>query len=197
MDTNSNEKTNSNNLLSVNENLSLDNPALSHSNNHLTVVTNFGYKLATMSLSSNFFENLLILEMELDEKFSMDKLFELVKQYSIAIEYYLQMDPKKATAYQNRMEFLLTNKDTLMQLKKQKDKKNNKENDANKNNTDNTKEKNKNRNDANLRNTIKLRQDDIRDEDISKKLDKVLNLNNSKNESKPSGKKRWSCNFWL
>ena len=63
----------------------------------------------------------------------MDKLFELVKQYSIAIEYYLQMDPKKATAYQNRMEFLLTNKDTLMQLKKQKDKKNNKENDANKN----------------------------------------------------------------
>ena len=188
MDTNSNEKTNVNNLLSVNENLSLDNPALSHSNNHLTVVTNFGYKLATMSLSSNFFENLLILEMELDEKFSMDKLFELVKQYSIAIEYYLQMDPKKATAYQNRMEFLLTNKDTLMQLKKQKDKKNNKENDANKNNTDNTKEKNKNRNDANLRNTIKLRQDDIRDEDISKKLDKVLNLNNSKNESKPSGK---------
>ena len=188
MDKNSNEKTNVNNLLSVNENLSLDNPALSHSNNHLTVVTNFGYKLATMSLSSNFFENLLILEMELDEKFSMDKLFELVKQYSIAIEYYLQMDPKKATAYQNRMEFLLTNKDTLMQLKKQKDKKNNKENDANKNNTDNTKEKNKNRNDANLRNTIKLRQDDIRDEDISKKLDKVLNLNNSKNESKPSGK---------
>ena len=188
MDTNSNEKTNVNNLLSVNENLSLDNPALSHSNNHLTVVTNFGYKLATMSLSSNFFENLLILEMELDEKFSMDKLFELVKQYSIAIEYYLQMDPKKATAYQNRMEFLLTNKDTLMQLKKQKDKKNNKENDANKINTDNTKEKNKNRNDANLRNTIKLRQDDIRDEDISKKLDKVLNLNNSKNESKPSGK---------
>ena len=35
------------------------------------------------------------------------------------MEYYLQNDPPKAKDYQGRMEFLLTNKDTLRKLKKQ------------------------------------------------------------------------------
>ncbi len=56
------------------------------------------------------------------EDFSLDKLIELVKQYSIAIEYYLQKNQKMAKAYQNRMEYLLTNKDILLKLKKQKNK---------------------------------------------------------------------------
>ena len=92
----------------------------SKSTNQLAVVSNNGYRIASTTLPENFFENLLILEMELEDEFSLEKLIELVKQYSIAIEYYLQFEPNKAKAYQNRMEYLLTNKDTLVKLKKQK-----------------------------------------------------------------------------
>ena len=35
------------------------------------------------------------------------------------MEHYLQTDPPKAKDYQGRMEYLLTNKDTLKQLKKE------------------------------------------------------------------------------
>ena len=57
--------------------------------------------------------------MELSEEFSIEKLSSLIKLYSQAMEYYLQTDPPKAKDYQGRMEFLLTNKDTLKQLKKE------------------------------------------------------------------------------
>ena len=46
--------------------------AFSLSSNQITVVTNTGYKLASVDLSKNFFENLLILEMELEDEFSME-----------------------------------------------------------------------------------------------------------------------------
>ena len=55
------------------------------SSSQITVVTNTGYKLTSLDLDKNFFENLLILEMELEDEFSMEKLLELVKQYSLAI----------------------------------------------------------------------------------------------------------------
>ena len=169
--------------------------AFSLSSNQITVVTNTGYKLASVDLSKNFFENLLILEMELEDEFSMEKLFELTKQYSIAIEYYLQYDPKKAKAYQNRMEYLLTNKDTLMQLKRQTDKKNNINND---NDNENNKKDEKNpkkrinkkiKSELNSKKgEIKLRQDDINFEDLSLKVNKFLSSSYKKGENEKSGK---------
>ena len=169
----------------------------SNSNNQLTVVTTTGYKLAKVRLDKNFFENLLVLEMDLEDNFSLEKLFELIKQYSIAIEFYLQHDHIKAKAYQNRMEYLLTNKDTLVQLKRQNDKKNNINNDNINNNNENN---NKNNNEKNINNNkiksalniqkeyVKIRQDDINLEDISKKVTKVLNSSNKKSENKISWK---------
>ena len=97
-----------------NNNILDENKKFSHSQNQLTIVTVSGYHLVPTKLDQNFFENLLTLEMELEEEFSIQKLSELTKQYSIAIEYYLQVEPLKAKAFQNRMEYLLTNKDTLM-----------------------------------------------------------------------------------
>ena len=165
------------------------------SSSQITVVTNAGYKIASVNLDKNFFENLLILEMELEDEFSMEKLFELVKQYSIAIEYYLQNDHKKAKAYQNRMEYLLTNKDTLMQLKRQNDKKNNINNDnnneKNQKNEKNPKSKINKKIKSELnskKGEIKLRQDDINIEDLSQKVNKFLMSNNKAGENEKSGK---------
>ena len=89
------------------------------STTNLAFVNKSGYNITSISLPKNFFENLLILEMDLEEEFSTEKLIQLVQQYSNAIEYYTEENPIKAKAYQNRMEYLLTNKDTLMKLKRQ------------------------------------------------------------------------------
>ena len=156
------------------------------SSNQITVVTNSGCKTATVELDKNFFENLLIYEMELEDEFSMEKLFELIKHYSIAIEYYLQTDPKRAKAYQNRMEYLLTNKDTLIQLKRQNDKKNNINNN---NNNEKNKQNNKLKSQLNSKKEeIKIRQDDINIQAISEKVNKFLISSNQKEENKISGK---------
>ena len=156
------------------------------SSNQITVVTNSGCKIATVELDKNFFENLLIYEMELEDEFSMEKLFELIKHYSIAIEYYLQTDPKRAKAYQNRMEYLLTNKDTLIQLKRQNDKKNNINNN---NNNEKNKQNNKLKSQLNSKKEeIKIRQDDINIQAISEKVNKFLISSNQKEENKISGK---------
>ena len=156
------------------------------SSNQITVVTNSGCKIATVELDKNFFENLLIYEMELEDEFSMEKLFELIKQYSIAIEYYLQTDPKRAKAYQNRMEYLLTNKDTLIQLKRQNDRKNNINNN---NNNEKNKQNNKLKSQLNSKKEeIKIRQDDINIQAISEKVNKFLISSNQKEENKISGK---------
>ena len=79
------------------------------------------FDFITKELPDSFFEDVLEKEMELSEEFSIDKLTSLIKLYSRAMEYYLQVDPPKANDYQGRMEFLLTNKDTLKKLKKQSD----------------------------------------------------------------------------
>ena len=44
---------------------------------------------------------------------------ELINLYSQAMEYYLQTDPTQSKYYQGRMEYLITDKDTLKKLKKQ------------------------------------------------------------------------------
>jgi hypothetical protein len=154
---------------------------LSKSNNQLTVVSTTGYSMVSTTLPKNFFEGLLILEMELNDEFTMEKLLTLVNQYSLAIEFYLETDPMKAKAYQNRMEYLLTNKDTLVQLQRQKMKKNNENNNENEKNpkiSRRTTQFNK------TKTYVKLKQEDLRYEDISKKVNKVLDTGNLKDDEK-------------
>jgi len=174
-----------------NNNILDENKKFSHSQNQLTIVTVSGYHLVPTKLDQNFFENLLTLEMELEEEFSIQKLSELTKQYSIAIEYYLQVEPLKAKAFQNRMEYLLTNKDTLMKLKKQKDTKNNDKKDTNNNikNIDKSLNISRGKSDMNMKKVkLKLRKDEINQEDLSQKIDDFLNINTSKSENKISVK---------
>ena len=154
--------------------------SLSRNNNQLTVVSTTGYNMVSTTLPKNFFEGLLILEMELNDEFTMEKLLTLVNQYSLAIEFYLETDPMKAKAYQNRMEYLLTNKDTLVQLQRQKNKKNNENNGNEKNSKIIRRSTQFNK----TKTYVKLKQEDIRSEDISKKVNKVLDTGNLKDDEK-------------
>ena len=175
-------------------NVQTQNTPFSKSTNQLAVVSTNGYRIASTSLAENFFENLLILEMELEDEFALEKLIELVKQYSIAIEYYLQFEPSKAKAYQNRMEYLLTNKDTLVKLKKQKVKaKNTNDDNINKNiniNKENEKRKKfqkmKTQLNVNM-DYIKIKQNEINAQDFAKKATLFLS-SNKKSEVQISGK---------
>ena len=155
--------------------------SFSKSTNQLAVVSNKGYRIAMTSLPENFFENLLILEMELEDEFALEKLIELVKQYSIAIEYYLQFEPNKAKAYQNRMEYLLTNKDTLIKLKKQKDKEKSVNNENIDKNINIDKENEKRKKFQKMKSQlnvnmdyIKIKQNEINEQDFSKKANLFL-----------------------
>ena len=192
-----NEKQDNLNNLTLEKSNSENDKTFSKSTNQLSVVSTTGYRITTEALSENFFENLLILEMELEEEFSLEKIIELIKQYSLAIAYYSQYEPKKSKAYQNRMEYLLTNKDTLVKLKKQNVKNNNINSDNNDNNNINNKiemnrekkEKNKIKSELNVdKNYVKIQKDEIKYEVLSRKATLVLISNKNKNENKISGK---------
>ena len=146
----------------------------------LTVVGHLGYNQVSTNLPNSFFEGLLIREMELNNDFTMDKLLELVNQYSLAIEFYMIMDPMKAKAYQIRMEYLLTNKDTLVQLSRLKSGKidENEKNQKIKMGTEFNKTKQ----------YVKLKQEDLRYEDISQQVNTVLNKGNKNDDEKKNVK---------
>ena len=153
-----------------------NNKYLTKQNKHLTVVGTKGYNIVSTNLPENFFEGLLIREMELNNEFTMEKLLGLVNQYSIAIEFYLQVDHMKAKAYQNRMEYLLTNKDTLVQLSRYKTGKID-ENDKSQR-IKNSKEFHQ------TKTYVKLKQEDLKYEDITKQVNTVLNQGNKKEDEK-------------
>ena len=146
----------------------------------LTVVGHSGYNIVSTSLPSNFFEGLLIMEMELNNEFSMEKLLALVSQYSLAIEFYLQTDPMKAKAYQNRMEYLLTNKDTLVALSRIKSGK--------KDENENEQKIKKNKDSNKTKQYVKFQQEGLKEEDIFKRVNTVLNQGNTKIEEKKNVK---------
>ena len=92
----------------------------------IKIINNEGdYEPLEFTLPSNFFEKMTNYEVDLYNDFSMDNLNSLIKLYSTAFQFYLENDPPKAKAYQNRMEYLLINKDTLFSLKKEKNINNN------------------------------------------------------------------------
>ena len=149
-------------------------------------INNFDF--ITNELPDNFFEEILLNEMELSEDFSIEKLSSLIKLYSQAMEYYLQMDSPKAHDYQGRMEFLLTNKDTLRKLKKQSENisinKKSINNNSNLENKDLMIKPNKssNINKIEMKKNIEFMTDSLMFDDISDKVTEVIGDINSKGD---------------
>ena len=86
----------------------------------LTVTTGKNYDVVDISLPKNFFEQIITNEVELSEEFKFEKLNSLVHLYLNAIQYFSSFEPEKVKAYQNRLENLLTQKETLQNLCKMK-----------------------------------------------------------------------------
>ena len=129
-------------------------------------------------LPESFFEEILINEMDLSEQFSIEKLSSLIKLYSRAMEFYLQNDPSKANYYQGRMEYLLTNKDTLRKLKKES------ENINKKNNIENIENNIVNKSKAEMKKNIEYKTDSLIFDDISQKVSEVIEDSNMKGDKK-------------
>ena len=167
--------------------------------------SNHNFKLALTELPESFFEKIILIEIDLSEEFSMDKFYELMKLYSDAIEYYMQHDTSQVEYFRGRMEFLLTNRDTLKRLKKESQILNNKykskkaknsdelniigSNSDNKilNMKDIKKEKIKNLNKSELKKNIENRTDNLLFDDISKQMNKVMEENNINNQQNKKG----------
>ena len=134
-------------------------------------------------LPESFFEDILLNEMELSEEFSIEKLMALIRLYSQAMEYYLQTDPPQAKYYQGRMEYLLTDRDTLKKLKKQSENITSSSNapsnavstrttNINASNPENTSIMNKNKKE--LKKTVEYKTDVLSFDDISNKVSSVI-----------------------
>ena len=67
------------------------------------LTTTHNFKLALTELPESFFEEMILTEIDLSEEFSMDKLQNLIRLYSEAIEYYMQYDPSQVRYFQGRM----------------------------------------------------------------------------------------------
>ena len=148
---------------------------------------NNNFDFITNELPENFFEEVLLNEMELSEEFSIEKLSSLIKLYSQAMEYYLQTDPQKARDYQGRMEFLLTNKDTLRKLKKQSENITINKNSINNVNLENKNlmlkpSKSSNINKTEMKKNIEFMTDSLMFDDILDKVTEVIGDINSKEE---------------
>ena len=147
-------------------------------------INNFDY--ITPELPDSFFEDLLLKEMELSEDFTIEKLSGLIKLYSQAMEHYLQTDPPKAKEYQVRMEYLLTNKDTLKQLKKESENLTAR-NISNRNTQNqildvNAEKKSKSSSIANIKKSIELQTDNLAFDDIMDKVSEVIGGSNAKGD---------------
>ena len=81
-----------------------------------------------IKLPKNFFEKIITTEMELSEGFDQEKFISLFELYQKAIKYYTIKDKTKVEAYKNRMEGILTQKETLQNLANAKKKKDEKKN---------------------------------------------------------------------
>ena len=151
-------------------------------------------------------KKMVLIEIDLSEEFTMDKLYDLIRLYSEAIEYYNRHDPSQVEYFRGRMEFFLTNKDMLKKLKKESQLLNNKykskkENNSDDNNNiielnsdnkilnmnDRKKEKIKNLNKSELKKNIENRTDNLLFDDISKQMNKVMEENNINNQQNKKG----------
>ena len=83
------------------------------------ILGNAGGDYIKTKLPKNFYEDITTGEMSLEYDFSIEKLTKLMDLYSLGIQYFLENNPTQAKAFQDRMGFILTNKDTLFNLKRQ------------------------------------------------------------------------------
>ena len=147
----------------------------------LTVKVGNKYDVIDISLPKNFFEQIITNEVELSEEFKYEKLNTLVQLYLSAIQYYSSFDPKKVKAYQNRLEYLLTQKDTLKNLCKLKS-----ESVENVESVKVSKSSNQIRGRAKTK--FKIESKVIKKEEIKNKVNQVLIENTNINETKKNVK---------
>ena len=155
------------------------------------------FQFVPTELPESFFEEIISTEVDLSEEFSMEKIYHLIKLYSDAIGFYMENDPSQVRYYKGRMELLLTNRDTLMKLKKESqnvDKNKKENNNTNNNNIIPNSDKmdlnlsinnSKNLSKSELKKSIEIRTENLEFNDINKQVDKVMgdfNINNSQNK---------------
>ena len=162
------------------------------------ILDNAGGNYIKTKLPKDFFENITFGEMSLEYDFSIEKLTQLMDLYSLGIQYYLENNPKKAKHFQDRMGFILTNKDTLVKLKRQQEQEQREKLEKEKSKTEKKDDKNekndkkeilaksaKNLPRTNMRKRAKtnfmMKSQNIKEEDIHKKVSFVLK-NGSKEE---------------
>ena len=98
------------------------------------IMGNTGGDYIQTKLPNDFFESVLFGEMALEYDFSIEGLTKLMDLYSLGIQYFLENNPTQAKYFQDRMGYILTNKDTLSNLKKQQDKEKKEKKEKNNNN---------------------------------------------------------------
>ena len=98
------------------------------------IMGNTGGDYIQTKLPNDFFESVLFGEMALEYDFSIEGLTKLMDLYSLGIQYFLENNPTQAKYFQDRMGYILTNKDTLSNLKKQQDKEEKEKKEKNNNN---------------------------------------------------------------
>ena len=139
------------------------------------------FKVASSELPESFFENMVFTEIDLSQEFSMDKFYTLINLYSEALEFYTTYDITQAKYFKGRMESLLTKRDTLIRLRRQGQNTNKKEeNNINLNNNElnlNNNNSSNNLNKSELKNKIELHKDALIYDDISKQVNKFMNIN--------------------
>ena len=146
----------------------------------IKMINNEGdYESLEFNLPDNFFGNIINSEIELSEDFTLEKLNSLIQLYSIAFQFYLENEPKKAKAYQIRMEYLLTDKEILLNLKKEK-------NTCNNNNKSKSSKQinNINKEFKIIKNNYKSQSEDINKLDLSDKVNEYINDISIKNMDK-------------
>ena len=107
------------------------------------ILGNPGADYIKTKLPKNFYEDIIIGEMSLEYDFSIDKLTKLMDLYSLGIQYFLENNPVQAKSFQDRMGFILTNKDTLSNLKRQQDQEQREKEEKEKSKTEKKEENNK------------------------------------------------------
>ena len=165
------------------------------------ILGNAGGDYIKTQLPSDFFESVMFGEMALEYDFSIEGLTKLMDLYSLGIQYFLENNPVQAKYFQDRMGYILTNKDTLSNLKKQQDKeekekKEKKEKEKNKisDNKDNKKEEKKEYpkscknlpkvNRQRAKTNFMFKAQTIKKEDIKRKVTFVLHDTNKIKEDK-------------
>ena len=163
------------------------------------ILGNAGGEYIKTKLPKNFFESIIFGEMSLEYDFSIEKLTQLMDLYSLGIQYFLENNPSRAKSFQDRMGFILTNKDTLLNLKRKKKEEQREKEEQEKSKTEKKEEKienfsksAKNLPKSNMRKRARtnfmVKSQNIKDEEIQRKVSFVLKNDTKIKEEKENVK---------